>query len=313
VGIWKSRKNELFQFAAAGSLSALIESVESYANGLYWSNYPFRFVSDDMLAAGDLAGLRFLIMPSCYYLTEAEAEALDRWLRAGGTLLCEAHLGGYNATTGRHSRRVPGCGLAEAWGVREADSTSSYHLRLGEAEAFEGVLSDDVRKALCEAAQGGGRFFPISLRDGGLLWGANRYVILEGEGTTVEGTFDGVHACVVSKPVGKGKLIYCGTNLGEGAVREAGPLQRFLCGQLAAAGLTPTLKAQADLPGTVHLDALGGPEGLRFVVAISRADRAQGLALAAEGEWRGVFGGQEWQGPGEMRVEAGMAEVFVKG
>jgi len=53
------------------------------------------------------------------HLTEPEAAALDRWVRAGGVLLCEAHLGAYNGTAGRHSRTVPGCGLAEAWGLRE--------------------------------------------------------------------------------------------------------------------------------------------------------------------------------------------------
>ena len=68
-----------------------------------------------MLARGELDGLELLIMPNGYFLTEPEATALDAWVRGGGVLLCDAHLGGYNGTTGRHSRTVPGCGLAEAW------------------------------------------------------------------------------------------------------------------------------------------------------------------------------------------------------
>ena len=92
---------------------------------------PYRFVSGMDLERGELDGLRLLIMPSCYCLTPEEAEALDAWVRCGGTLVCEAHLGGYNAATNRHSCVLPGCGLAEKWGLREVETLSSHHLELG--------------------------------------------------------------------------------------------------------------------------------------------------------------------------------------
>lgn len=48
-----------------------------------------------------------VILPSPLYLSDAEAAALDRRVRAGGVVLCEAHLGAYSATTGRHARELP--------------------------------------------------------------------------------------------------------------------------------------------------------------------------------------------------------------
>jgi beta-galactosidase len=312
IGVWKSRKNEVFHFAVNGSLASLVESVEGYINALYWGSYPCRIISDDMLAGGDLGGLRFLIMPSCYYVTEAEAQAVDAWVRSGGTLLCEAHLAGYNGTRGRHSRVLPGCGLAEAWGIREADSTSSYHLRLAETEAFQGSMPDDVRKALQEAGTAGGRFFPIRLADGSYVWGANRYAILEGEDVAALGSFDGVDACIASKRLGEGRLIYCGTNLGEGACRDARYLERFLVKELTAASVSPTMAASSEVSGTVHVDLLHGPDGPAFMVVVSRAEQPQTVSLAGEGRWRGLFSGDEWVLPGEGKVPPGRAELLVR-
>jgi beta-galactosidase len=311
IGIWKSRKNEVFHFAAHNSLGSLIESVDSYVNALYWGNHRYRFVSDDMLAAGELQGLRFLIMPSCYYVTEAEAAALDAWVLAGGTLLCEAHLAGYNGATGRHSRSLPGCGLADSWGISEVDTTSSYHLRLAETQAFDGSVPADVQKALRDAATSGGRFFPIRLADGSYIWGANRYAILEGDEVRIEGSFDGTDACLMSKPVGEGRVIYCGTNLGEGAGRDASCLQRFVARQLADAGIAPTLSASPSAEATVHIDALEGPDGLSFIVAINRSDQPQSVTLDGDGRWRGLFTGAEWQLPGAVDLAPGFTDLLV--
>ena len=319
ICIWKSRKNEAFHFATNGSLASLIDSVEGYSNALYWSSHRYRFISDDMLASGDLAGLRFLIMPSCYYLTEPEVQALGTWVSAGGTLLCEAHLGAYNGTSGRHSRIVPGYGLSAAWGIRETDSTSSYHLRLTETQAFAGSVPEDVQKALRDSGLSGGRFFPVRLADGSYVWGANRYAMLdgdcaavEGDEVTVEGSFDGENACIVSKKVGEGRVIYCGTNLGEGACRDAGHLQRFLAGQLAAAGVEATLAVPAETAGLLHIDLLHGPDGPAAMVVINRAETPVAVVLEGEGKWRGLFGGEEWSLPGEVTVKKGSAELWVR-
>jgi len=314
IGLWKSRRNEVFHFAIHGSLQPLAASVQAYINALYWHSYPFRIVSEAMLGAGELEGLRLLIMPSCYYLTEEEAGRLDEWVRQGGVLLCEAHLGGYNGTTGRHSRTVPGCGLAAAWGLHEADSTSAHHLRLRELPAFAAAAPAEVAEALHSLQSSGAPFFPIHLADGTFAWGADRYALLAGEGLTVEGSFDGVHPCLASQAVGAGHVLYCGTNLGQGAARGDGGLLALIRRCAARAGVAPTLQLAAGLPGTLHVDVLGDGAGPHFLVAVSRADQVQAAMLAGEGAWRGLFTGARWElgGETECEVPAGLAELFVR-
>lgn len=314
IAIWKSRKNEIFHFAVHRSLESLTASVEGYIHCLYRHNYAFRIISGRMLAAGELDGVKLLIMPSCYCVTEEEAAALDRWVRGGGTLLCEAHLAGYNATSGRHSRTVPGCGLAASWALRETNSTSSYHLRLEQAQAFEGSVPEDVRKALDAFGTSGGRLFPIRLADGSFAWGVDRYAVLGGEGITVEGSFDGVEPCIASRTVGDGLVLYSGTNLGEGARQGDEGLVALLRKCFAHATISPTLAAVASPPGSVHVDALCGQSGPRFLAVQNLDDEARVLTVEAQGTWRGLFSGEEWElrERSEIEVAGRFVELFVK-
>ena len=312
VGIWKSRKNEIFHFCIDGSVAPLNAAIEAYTQALYWRSIPFEYVSGQRLEAGELDGLDLLILPCGYYLTDQEAAALNRWTRAGGVLLAEAHLAGYSATRGRHSRVLPGGGLAESWGLREVESTSSYHLRLDEQGALNSGLPEDVRKALAAFGATGGRFFPIKLTSGDIVWGAHRYAELAGDNITPEGAFTGAAPCLASVNVGKGKVIYCGTSFGLAAERSDAGLQAMLDKVLAAAGISPTLGISAELPGTVHLDVLTG-DAVRFAVLISRAEREQRIMLAGDGLWHGIFTNPGWK-PTEtttLTIPAGYAELFV--
>lgn len=313
IGIWKSRKNEVFHFAVHGSLASLVANVEGYVNTLYWHSYPFRIVSEQMLSSGHLDGLKLLIMPSCYYLTEDEATSLDRWVREGGVLLCEAHLGGYNGTTGRHSRTVPGCRLAESWGLHEADSTSSQHLRLGKEHAFEGCIPEDVQKALRDFGASGARFFPIRLQDGSFAWGADRHAIIEGEGVASEGSFDGINTCIASKPIGGGMVLYCGTNLGEAASHGCDGLLVLLRKCALRAEIAPTLGLVPEIPGTVHLDLLSSEAGPAFIALLSQSDRPQRVEVQGEGIWRGLFSGERWvlDGQAAMEIPARISDLLV--
>ena len=314
IGILRSRKNEIFHFCTQGTVDTFSAAVNAYINALYWDNRPCRIVSGAMLADAALDGLKLLIIPNGYYLTEPEAAALDRWLRAGGVLLCEAHLGGYNGTTGRHSRVIPGCGLAESWRLHETETTSPFHLRLATGESLDSAaLAEDVKKALKDFGVAGGRFLPIRLSDGSLVWGAHRYAALAGEGLESLGTVDGKVPCLGRKSVGQGTLFYCGTNLGQAVERDPAALAKILAQALAAAKLEPTASLSPELPGTVHLDFLGAAAAPGFAVIVSRADRSQSVTLNSRGVWRGLFTGTIWKLDGNTRVEvpAGFTELFA--
>jgi len=311
VGILKSRRNEICQFGTQGSLAPLVAGVEAYIHALYWRSYPFRIISERMLERRELDGVRFLILPACYYLTEPEAEALDAWVHAGGVALCEAHLAGYNGTAGRHSRSLPGCRLAESWGIREADSTSSYHLRLAGSDAPEADMPPDVSKALRDFGTSGASHYPIRLTDGTYAWGASRYAVLEGDDVATDGSFDGAEACIVSKPVGDGFVMYAGTNLGEGSSRGAEGLWALLSRCLARAGIRPALgTAAAD---AVHVDVLGPQGAPCFLVIHNRRDEPADLRLDLTGSWRGLFSQHEFRfdPPRPVRVSSRFVDMFV--
>lgn len=314
IGIWRSRKNEIFHFCIQGYPNDFNAAIDAYVQALYWGNLPHRLIGGAMLAGGELDGLRLLILPNAYYLTQTEAEVLDRWVRDGGVLIGEAHLGGYNGTTGRHSRVLPGCGLAESWGIREIDSTSSRHLRFGAGQSFDPEsLSDDVRKALKEFGAGGSKFYPIRLANGQLVWGAHRYAQLGGDQLVSLGTFDGTTPCLARKSVGKGTVFYCGTNLGQAAERDPAGLQAILALAVAAAGIEPVGRLQPTQPGTVHLDILTEGAQPRFAVLISQANRAQTIRLQGHGCWQGLFSGATWKlnGQTRLKVPADFVEMFV--
>jgi beta-galactosidase len=315
VAIWRSRKNEIFSFASDGDLTPLADAVEAYTNALYWSSIPCRYVSSDMIEADELAGVRLLVMPQAYYLTEPEAAAIDRWVRAGGVLLCEAHLGGYNGTTGRHSRRVPGCGLAERWGFHELDSTAAVHLdRSPGRDASTGAMAPEVRQAFERAGVTGGRYFPITLRGGRPLAGCERFAILDGEGLTVEGRYAGDVPVIVSKPIGAGRVIYGGTDLGQGAAKLPDGFRDLVKLALDAAGVAPVLGSHTDEPETVRVDVLGGTAATpAFITMLNRTGRTQVVHLTGAGRFSGLYSGLELdlEADTTLRLPQDFADLFV--
>jgi hypothetical protein len=233
-----------------------------------------------MLSENALQGIKLLIMPSPYYLTENEAQGLARWVRSGGVLLSDAHLAGYNGTTGRHSRVLPGCGLAEEWGMREIDSTSSYHLKLEKAEGFSSSATEDVRKALQDFQTSGGKYFPIRLASGQVVTGAERYALLAGQSINPEGWFDVPEPCLASFQAGDGWVFYAGTNLGQGACQDPDGLLHVLDKALLQAKITPTL-TQSQRAFAVHVDLLIDKAGnLRAFVIQNRSDLPQKFKMA---------------------------------
>lgn len=297
IAIWKSRKNEIFHFCIQGSLSNLADDVEGYIHTLYWNNLPYRLIDDQILADGDLAGIKLLIMPSPYYLTEPEARSLSRWVQNGGVLLTEAHLGGYNGTTGRHSRILPGSGLAEEWKIRESDSTSSFHLKLEGADAFSGQMTEDVRKALNDILISGGKNFPVHLADGGMLIGSDRYTTLQGDKIKTEGWFESGEPILASLQVGNGWIFYAGSNLGQGSLQHPAGLATILKNLATRASICPALNFQSNNPTDIHVDAIVDRQQItRALVVQNRSEHPQEIFLEGSLPGKGVFSQLKWDG-----------------
>lgn len=314
IGVWKSRKNEIFQYCVHNTLNPIIENVNGYVDALYWNSYPFRYLSGDMLEKEELDNLKILIMPSAYYLTEEEANAMVRWVRNGGILIAEAHLGGYNGTTGRHSRTLPGCGLAEAFGIKEEITTASFHLELEKAEAVTGDLNADTKKAMESIGVSGGKYYPIHQANGKIVWGALRYAELSGDNITIEGYFEKDKPCAVSKPVGKGFIYYYATRLGSGAIKDNEGLLELIDRAYQKGGVQRTLNASALENNMLRTDALKQNGQVQFLMIQSRSDKKLSVSLSEKGEYKGLFTGLRLalNGETELDLPPRFIDIFVK-
>ena len=160
-----------------------------------------------------------------------------------------------------------------------------------------------MRKALEEVGTTGGRYFPIKLSSDTIAWGADRYAMLDGEDITSEGSFDGRALCLVSKKVGKGMVFYNGTNLGRGAAQGMEGFVQLLLKATRAADLKPTLDAQSQNWGQVHLDLLEDQGGTRrFIMAYNRSDEPQKVTVNGSEKWKGIFTGKRVPMSGKTEI-----------
>lgn len=279
IAVWKGKRNELLSYAINGELSDFAESIEAYVNTLYSHNYNCKIVDDGMIKGDGLNGVKLLILPVPYELDGELALAVDKFVRAGGTVLCEAHTGGYNADTNRHSEVMPGCGLSEAWGIRECETTSAYHLKgKSNGKADTSALNDDVKKALEAYGVNGGKYF-VANCGGKALIGAERFAELEFKNGEALANVNG-KVCMARVPVGDGSVYCCGTNLGNGAAVGAEAFADFLEDVCRASGVR---KNTDGAENGVHTDVLCG--GL--LVAVNTSDTEKTVEL--EREMQSIF------------------------
>lgn len=301
IAVWKGRRNEIFSYCIRNEVNTFGAALENYVNGVYYNNHPCRIVDDKGL--NDLEGVKLLILPMCYAADAALVEAVDRFVTNGGTVLCEAHFGGYNIDTGRHSYTMPGAGADTLWKLRERYTTSAYHLpgEEGEGPATD-AFNDDVKKAIASYGLAGGKYFPLRLQDGLTLVGAERFACVEGEGAEVIGTF-GDEPCLVKQTRGKGTIYYCGTHLSEGATVRPEAFAAFLEQLAAEAGVTPS---PVTAPRGVHADVIS-PR----LIAVNNASGAP-AEVRLGGAYKGVYSEAVTDENGAVTLPAATAELFVK-
>ena len=220
--VLKSVRNELFFNAFPQTKGNwLYRSIRGYADTLLDCNIPFRFLSSEQLENNELDGVRLLILPAASCLSKAEAEAADRFCRNGGILLAEGSVGGFDYDSGRFSARLPGCGLAERWGVREVESTSSFHLDCSGTDAIaDSGAEGDVAKALESAGAKGGEYLPLATASGTAGWGALLLSVLDSDSGTVLASYRNA-PCVVKICRESGTVFCCGTYLGISAAEKS--------------------------------------------------------------------------------------------
>ncbi|MEN8155764.1 MAG: beta-galactosidase [Bacteroidota bacterium] len=306
VAIWKSQKNEIFHYCEHGNFTSLANSINAYSDFLYNHSYNFQYVNSEML--NDLDGIKVLILPSAYYLTKQEADAIDSWVQNGGVLLSEAHLGAYSDDNGRHSYNIPGFGLDKKWGIEEVESTSTFRLKLTQKDEVNLQIAPDVVKMLKDFGTTGGQYVPVAMDDGSVLWGAFRFAKINAPGAENLGSFSNDYPTIISKNIGKGKVYYCGTNIGEGSKHDASGFNRFLANILESAKVQPEMHSKTPY---VWVKTLSKNEEIEFLVVRNMGREDSPVQLDFEGKAKGLFSGLIIE-PGERyNLEKGFCDLFV--
>lgn len=305
TAIWKSQKNEIFHYCEYGNFTSLSNSISSYSDFLYRHNYTFSYVNSASL--NNLNNIKVLIMPSCYYLTQQEADAIDSWISGGGVLISEAHLGAYNDYTGRHSYSIPGCGLDKKWGIKEVETTSTYRLRLNQNEQVNLKVEPDVKKMLADFGTTGGQYVPVAMTDGSVLFGAYRFAKIEASDAEPLGYFENDYPTLISKRINKGMVYYCGTNIGEGSTKNKESFNKFLSSILEKSRVNTVLNSKTE---NVWVKSLSENGRVKFIVVRNMEGKENKATLQFEGSAKGLFSGMDIKPGAEVKLARNFCDIF---
>ncbi|MFA7371936.1 MAG: alpha-amylase family protein [bacterium] len=309
VAVFKSCSNEIFQWCMNGNFDDLHKGITGYTQLLYRKNLRLTYVNDRMLIDGLPASIKLLIMPNCYAMQQPVAEALSEWVLNGGTLICEAHTGGYNLSTGRHSRDLPGLGLAEAFGIRERNAVAVAHLGLSKADIPIDNLPPDLAKAFDAFDLGGEQILPLKTIDDKIIWGWSRYTELEGSDLQPIASLSGSSPCIASKKAGSGSVYYFGTLAGQ-MWDKGGALADIIDSALKAAGVPPSNEIWPGLPEGVRLDPLKTPYGTAVIIS-NRTDKHIKFQLRLEEPMYSIFTECKLSGQAQLGLNPGQAELLA--
>lgn len=289
IAVWRSRTNEIFHFCIRGELNSFNQSIEGWLNELYRQNLSSKLINSRILCDETLDDIRILIMPMPYYVSKEETEALKTWVANGGCLISEAHLGAYNASSGRHERTVPGGGLAESFGFHESFSSAPIHFAQDSSAAknFD-ALPVDVQKALREQGVSGSNLYSIKMNSERVVLGGYRYAEIQGDGINTLGQIPGKEACIIEQSVGKGKVIYIGSHLGEVASFDASGMEVLVKRALQVTQLKPIIEFDEEF-GKLHLDALFVGKEAKFLVVLNENNETIAGKTNLKGSWKGLF------------------------
>ncbi|MHB1356831.1 MAG: beta-galactosidase, partial [Anaerolineae bacterium] len=264
VGILLDPENELFQWCIAHNCDFYANDVLGIYDALYRANYRLQFVHNKVLPQA--MNLPVLICPAPYWLQPETLELLERYVKAGGTLIAEPYFAGMNTENGWHNQVVPGAGWDAIFGC-----TLGYVLQPNSA------VFDAYRIGSGEASATGAHLE--------IQWKGNSYrvpafhQVVELQPTTgqVLGTFSNGWPGLVHARYGRGQVFLLGTYLG-GAVTKGlqGAAQ-----VLAALAESPAAASRPHCVGSeVRVDILSdGKSRLIIANSLSTQNLSETLVL----------------------------------
>jgi hypothetical protein len=146
------------------------------------------------------------------------------------------------------------------------------------------------------------------MNDGTVLWGAFRFAKLEADDATALGSFTKDYPTIITKNVGKGKVWYCGTNIGEGSEKDKSGFNKFVKNILVESGVKTELDANKK---DVWVKGLYEKEKLNFMVIRNMDKEASSVSLNFKGKAKGLFSGMEIKPGVNISLPIGFCDLFV--
>lgn len=157
VALVYNPENQIFAWAATGNEKTATDSLLGVHRALYDASFPIDFLHPKDFTPEVLDRYRVIVVPFPYVLSELMAARLKVWVAAGGVLIGEAYFGGWDLERGRHHTTVPGYGLHEVFGVRQANAEPAQdHAYLLLQGVVRRAREAAVRPGLNEDAAGSG-------------------------------------------------------------------------------------------------------------------------------------------------------------
>jgi beta-galactosidase len=252
------------------------QSLVGAYRALYEQNLQADFVHPDEIAAGMLSGYRAVYFPYPIMMSGPVAGALKDYVRGGGVLIAEARPA-WNDERGFANERIPGAGLDEVFGAREAV--------LHSAEPITMTLSGGLAPALEPLA---GQTIPGVSYLETLSPSSQARVLATGR--------DGAPVAVINE-FGKGRAVLIGSFIA--AAFEQDPQKNAASGALIAAlvalaGAEPRVKVDGEpgLRGMVEARVMESERAM-LLVAINHDTQSHAVTIelppdAPGGEWQNL-------------------------
>lgn len=94
VGVWFSPQAFYLSGAYEDSAGRILEGLRAWGAAFTRASVAYRTIEEEHLDA--LAGLKLLVLPRAIVLDGVKEQALEKWVREGGTLVCESEAGAFD-------------------------------------------------------------------------------------------------------------------------------------------------------------------------------------------------------------------------
>ena len=241
------------------------DSLLGVHRALFRQNVPLDYVHINAISAEKLSQYKLVIFPYPLMMPEAAAAILKEYVNRGGALVAEARLA-WNNEKGYASDRIPGLGLWEIMGAREAaieTPTGGRTTIRWTGGDLPGLDAGDVLPA---------RWYKETLEP-------------VGRSSRIVATFDDGAAAAVMSSHGKGKTLMLGSYVSASAQSTPTPqAERFFAGLLSWAGVSLPVTVSGSPIEVRYLES--GNDWLVVVFNHSRETARSQVTLKVPGNYR---------------------------